>query len=110
MPGWPWIHDNSISVYLKIDPKRGNTHLTQINMAELRRLARDSLRIIRTDMEGHDAQDGLIMGLLSDTQNCGCACAGNAGNVFPITAGKWSRYASRHVRDARAVMHAVMAK
>ena len=36
MPGWPWIHDNSISVDLKIDPKRGNTHLTQINMAELR--------------------------------------------------------------------------
>ena len=23
------------------------------------------------------------MGLLPDTQNCGCACAGNAGNVFP---------------------------
>ena len=57
MPGWPWIHDNSISVDLKMDPKRGNTNLTQINMAELRRLARDSLRIIRTDMEGHDAQD-----------------------------------------------------
>ena len=61
MPDWPWIHDNSISVDLKIDPKCGNTHLTQINMAELRRLARDSLRIIRTDMEGHDAQDDLIM-------------------------------------------------
>ena len=27
------------------------------------------------------------MGLLPDTQNCGCACAGNAGNVFPVTAG-----------------------
>ena len=65
MPGWPWIHDNSILVDLKIYPKGGNTHLTQINMAELRRLARDSLRIIRTDsMEGHDAQhaqDDLIM-------------------------------------------------
>ena len=46
------------------------------------------------------------MGLLPDTQNCGCACAGNAGNVFPVTAGKRSRHASRHVRDARAVMHA----
>ena len=45
------------------------------------------------------------MGLLPDTQNCGCACAGNAGNVFPVTAGKRSRHASRHVRDARAVMH-----
>ena len=45
------------------------------------------------------------MGLLPDTQNCGCACAGNAGNVFPVTAGERSRHASRHVRDARAVMH-----
>ena len=49
------------------------------------------------------------MGLLPDTQNCGCACAGNAGNVFPVTAGKRSRHASRHVRDARAVMHAGIA-
>ena len=45
------------------------------------------------------------MGLLPDTQICGCACAGNAGNVFPVSAGKWSRHASRHVRHARAVMH-----
>ena len=45
------------------------------------------------------------MGLLPDTQNCGCACAGNAGNVFPVTAGKQSRHASRHVRHAGAVMH-----
>ena len=49
------------------------------------------------------------MGLLPDTQICGCACAGNAGNVFPVTAGKRSRHASRHVRDARAVMHAGIA-
>ena len=41
----------------------------------------------------------------------GCACVGNAGNVFPATDFKgkppvWrSRHASRHVRDARAVMH-----
>ena len=28
----------------------------------------------------------------------GCACAGNAGNVFPATAGKRSRHALRHVR------------
>ena len=49
------------------------------------------------------------MGLLPDTQNYGCACAGNAGNVFPVTAGKRSRHASRHVRDARAVMHAGIA-
>ena len=49
------------------------------------------------------------MGLLPDTQNCGCACAGNAGNVFPVTACKRSRHASRHVRDARAVMHAGIA-
>ena len=39
-------------------------------------------------------------------KNCGCACAGNARNVFPATAGKWSRHASGHVRGARAVMHA----
>ena len=45
------------------------------------------------------------MGLLPDTQNCRCACAGNAGNIFPVTAGKRSRHASRHVRHARAVMH-----
>ena len=35
----------------------------------------------------------------------GCACAGNAGNVFPATASYRSRHASRHVRHARAVMH-----
>ena len=28
-----------------------------------------------------------VMGLLPDTSNRGCACAGNAGNVFPATAG-----------------------
>ena len=39
----------------------------------------------------------------------GCACAGNAGNVFPAITGKWSRHASRHVCDARAVMHAGIA-
>ena len=50
-----------------------------------------------------------VMVLLPDTQNCECACAGNAGNVFPATAGKRSRHASRHVRDARAVMHAGIA-
>ena len=49
--------------------------------------------------------NALSMGLLPDTQICGCACAGNAGNVFPVTAGKRSRHASRHVRHARAVMH-----
>ena len=32
----------------------------------------------------------------------GCACAGNAGNVFSTTAGYRSRHASRHVHDARA--------
>ena len=52
----------------------------------------------------------VCMGLLPDTQNCGCACAGNAGNVFPVAAGKRSRHASRHVRYARAVMHAGIAK
>ena len=39
----------------------------------------------------------------------GCACAGNAGNVFPATACKRSRHASRHVCNARAVMHAWIA-
>ena len=39
----------------------------------------------------------------------GCACCGNAGNVFPVTAGQRSRHASRHVCDARAVMHAGIA-
>ena len=45
------------------------------------------------------------MGLLPDRLNCGYACAGNAGNVFPVTTGERSRHASRHVRHARAVMH-----
>ena len=36
----------------------------------------------------------------------GCACAGNAGHVFPHRRLQWkSRHASRHVRHARAVMH-----
>ena len=48
-------------------------------------------------------------GLLSNTSNCGCTCAGNARNVFPATTGKQSRHASRHVLDARAVMHAGIA-
>ena len=39
----------------------------------------------------------------------GSACAGDAGNNFPATAGWRSRHASRHVRDARAVMHAGVA-
>ena len=51
----------------------------------------------------------LGMGLSPDTSNRGCACAGHAGNVFPATAGKRSRHASRHVRDARAVMYAGIA-
>ena len=38
-----------------------------------------------------------------------CACAGNAGNVFPATAGQRSRHASLHVRDARTVLHAGIA-
>ena len=38
----------------------------------------------------------------------GWACAGNAGDVFLVTDGKRSRHASRHVRDAHAVMHVGM--
>ena len=49
------------------------------------------------------------MDLLPDMQNCGCACAGNTGNVFPVTAGKRFRHASRPVRHARAVRHAGIA-
>ena len=51
----------------------------------------------------------VTMGLLPDTQNCEWACAGNAGNVFPVTTGKRSRHASRHVRHVCAVMHAGIA-
>ena len=36
----------------------------------------------------------------------GYACAGNTWNIFLVTAGLRSRHASRHVCDARAVMHA----
>ena len=39
------------------------------------------------------------MGLLPDTQNCGCACAGNVGNFFPVTPCKRSWHTSRHVRN-----------
>ena len=39
----------------------------------------------------------------------GCACAGNAGNVFPAIAGSWYLHASQHVRHACAVMHAGIA-
>ena len=50
------------------------------------------------------------MGLFPDTKkNADCECTGNAGNVFPATAGERSRHASWHVRDARAVMHAWIA-
>ena len=49
------------------------------------------------------------MGLLPDTQNCGCACARNPRKAFSVAAGKRSRHASRHVRHARAVMHARIA-
>ena len=48
--------------------------------------------------------------LLPDIQIAGCAYAENTGNVFPATAGQWSRCGSRHVRDARAVMYAGIAK
>ena len=46
------------------------------------------------------------MGLLPDTSNCGCACAGKAMDVFPATSGMRFRHASRHVRATCAVMHA----
>ena len=45
-----------------------------------------------------------FMGLLSDKWIAGCASTGNAGNVFPDTAGQRSRHASRHVHDARVVI------
>ena len=42
-------------------------------------------------------------------KSVGRACAWSAGNVFPATARWWSRHASRHVREARAVRHAGIA-
>ena len=65
----------------------------------------DSFDILTHILLGSCIGIGAPMGLLPDTQNCRCACAGNAGNVFPVTAGARSRHASRHVRHARAVMH-----
>ena len=53
-----------------------------------------------------DGNSFSCMGLLPETQNCGCACTGNTGNVFPVIAGKRFWHASRHVR---AVMHAGIA-
>ena len=40
------------------------------------------------------------MGLFQIRKIAWCACVGNAGNVFPATAGKRSRHALRYVRDA----------
>ena len=39
----------------------------------------------------------------------GCVCAWNAENVSTATAGSRTGHASRHVRDARVVMHAGIA-
>ena len=59
-----------------------------------------------TSQKGYQMRDGLsfTMGLLPDTQNCGCACAGNAGNVFPVTAGKRSRHACRDACRGRYIV------
>ena len=46
------------------------------------------------------------MGLLPDTQHCGLRTRRECENVFPANAGWRFRHASRHVRLARAVMHA----
>ena len=48
------------------------------------------------------------IGVLKICKITGCACAGNARNVFPATEGKRSQHASRHVRDTCAIMHAGM--
>ena len=50
------------------------------------------------------------MGFYQICKIVSCACTGNAGNVFPATAGCRSRHASWHVRHARAVMYAGIAK
>ena len=52
----------------------------------------------------------LLMGLLSYTKNAGCACAGNAGDVFPRHRLQRKPLVSdpgihHHVPDARAVLH-----
>ena len=65
--------------------------------------------LIWTEIVPSVARSDVVMGLLPHTSNCGCACAANAGNVFPATTCKQSRHASRHVRDARDVMHAGIA-
>ena len=40
------------------------------------------------------------MGLLPDTQNCGCACAGNAGNVSP-----WLQVSDPDMHNGTCVTH-----
>ena len=47
--------------------------------------------------------------LLLDMYNWGLRMRRECGNVFPATTDYWSRHASRHVRDARAVMPAGIA-
>ena len=49
------------------------------------------------------------MGLLQIRKSAGCAYAGNAGNVFTVTVFERSWHSSRHVRDARDVVHAGIA-
>ena len=58
---------------------------------------------------GESCQEGKIWASYQIPKIAGCACTGNSGNVFPTTAGRRSRPASRHVRHARAVMHAGIA-
>ena len=48
----------------------------------------------------------LLMGLLPDAQNCVLRMRRECRELFPATGGKRPRHASRHVPDARAVMHA----
>ena len=61
------------------------------------------------DVSAYDILKGYLRGLLPDTWIAGCACAGNAENVFPATADKRYQYASRHVRHVHDVMHAGIA-
>ena len=94
----------------------------QFSVTDFRSIIESGLRVRSDDISSSTPCDnrtaarehvenmkGVAMGLLPDTQNCGCACAGNAGNVSLVTAGKRSRHALRHVRHERAVMHAGIA-
>ena len=106
-PPWPLWKQAWESTILNPHRTQSSSHLSRLITVVV-----TSWRALGSSLPGNggfSTRTVCPMGLLPDTQNWGCACAGYAGNVFPATAVLRSRHTSRHVRDARAVMHAGVA-